>query len=576
MPILPLFTFCNPHSAEKHILSLIQYIQGQGGNIRLSIRSSVNILSGLDNALQQQLIPFISSGRIHIFPDSSDASFQGLMNIRDLQSHLESGAQAFSRLYPDLPAVFIPHWHDYYREEARKLYRLGTVLFPVVDNGLLPYYRLLQENDERRYIVPIVSADNVRAGQSLSRLHKEIHKSRRMIANLMSRGRLRKQDSWDTMIMIDGDRFSQDFLDMFTFLAKRKHTFASGRGGFQFLRVLEDPTREESVQFATEIKAASFDPPYFGPEFIAQLFPDSRQESQKMQSFSAMLPLPTPQQRVETAGPDREMSSNLLSRAMLYEEDFVLMFIDGNIVEMRLSNNTFAFASGIASEVRIQKGRHKQRYTFEIENAFAVGGGLSRGLRQTLTLNIPAAQISGRITNDFLIIGDRKELYLDSYIQHPWIYEGYSLRSYIPQMLMLWAGLSEDTSLILRSQNSDGTERMLNIHLSDIRERESVFLPGTAWILNCGNSQIGMDLVYGRESGIHLPSVVLIERLGRKGHRVSFLPTAEYINPDIKILNGLLEHYTLRIMPNVSRFEDFRTIEQGALEHIAKPFIVYF
>ena len=83
-----------------------------------------------------------------------------------------------------------------------------------------------------------------------------------------------------------------------------------------------------------------------------------------------------------------------------------------------------------------------------------------------------------------------------------------------------------------------------------------------------------MDLVYGEKSS--LPAVVLIERAARKQYRISFLPTAEYINPDITVLNGLLEHYTLRIMPGIEGPEDFKVVEKNVLEHISEPFIVYF
>ena len=81
MPILPIFNFYNPNSAETHILDLIQYIQEPESTVCLGIRTSLDLLSSLDDAVQQQLVPFISSGRIHIFPDSFDAAFQGLMNM---------------------------------------------------------------------------------------------------------------------------------------------------------------------------------------------------------------------------------------------------------------------------------------------------------------------------------------------------------------------------------------------------------------------------------------------------------------------------------------------------------------
>jgi hypothetical protein len=68
-------------------------------------------------------------------------------------------------------------------------------------------------------------------------------------------------------------------------------------------------------------------------------------------------------------------------------------------------------------------------------------------------------QIAGRIVNDFLQIEDMAEIIMDSYLQHPWIREGYEVERYAPQMLEVWNDIRADEQIDLRSENSDGSKR---------------------------------------------------------------------------------------------------------------------
>ena len=581
MLILPVFAFYNPQTVEKHLLLLIQYIQEQDINIRLSIQTSVEILSKLDNAVQQQLIPFISSKRIHIFPECSNASLQGLMNIQHLRKQLQKNLRTFSKLYPDLPPVSIPRWHDYHREGVQSLYRelLKTALLPTEENGILNYYRVFNGNGDGQIMPRIVPAD-IGARQFPAWLNKEIQQTKRAVKQLTAKGLLQPQDRWDTMIMFDGDHFCQRALDALSTIAKKKYEFTCGRAGLQCLRIInqKEPADRKRQLFSAGIEPTVFAPAYFGPEFVVQFFPSSKSKARRKPSFSTALPLPLPHQRVETSRPNREMTLSLLGRALLAEQELQVQFIDGDLSTISQGKRVFPIGGGIKSSLTIQKeDKQKKTCAFNIENAVAVEGGVSRGLRQMLNLRCQGVQIDGRITNDFLILEDQRELYLDSYIQHPWIMEGYTLSHYIPQMLNLWTDIAEGTPLQLSSQNTDGSQRSISVDFSKTGRRKRIFLPGHAWILSCGIWNIGIDLVYGRELDINLPSAILIEQCGRRSYKISFLPTAEYINPDITVLNGLMEHYSLRIVPAVSRFDEFSATEpQVTIDHIDRPFIIYF
>ena len=383
-----------------------------------------------------------------------------------MRKYLKKGLREFTKRYPELPPVFVPRWHDYQREEAQKLYQSAseTVLIPAMIAKLPVYYKAGEQGQE---IIPCIYSDDSGKGSPVSGIINSIRKSRWKVEQLMSRGVLQKQEDWDTLISVDGDRLCQKMLDMLSSLSKKGCEFVARRSGYQFLHVLPE--------HSPDVAATDFQPAYFGPEFVAQFFHASYTKPHGTRSFSSMSPLPVPHQRVETPRSERTITISMLSRAILNEQDFTAVFSNGNITELQQDDRSCAFAGGIGSKMEIQKAQHIKQHSFGIENAFAIEGDTLRGLRQTLKLSAPATQIDGRITNDFIVIEDHRELYLDSYIQHPWIREGYSLNHYIPQMLVLWDGISSDTVLTLSSWNSDRTGRTMLIDLSVISDRRYGF-----------------------------------------------------------------------------------------------------
>lgn len=589
MRILPIFSFYDIQTVEKHILTFVQYVQEQGSNIRLSIRTPVNVLTALDKELQLQLSPFISSGRINIFPDSADAAFQGLMNITDLRSYLKKSVRAFSKLYPELSPIFVPRWHDYQREKVQTLYRdiLKKVFLPLHGTGRGSYYRVLNnidgdvtadvDADGNEWLIPVVFPNNLNSKQFSPGLRGKIIECRQEVRRLMARGVFQQCEDWDSALMIDGDRYCEKALNALLTLSKKGYEFTCGRPNLQLLQINTEKSKEFTVDWP------DFNPLSFGPEFMAQFFPISRGEERSPPVFSTFHPLPAPVQHRSDPSPERAITTSLTSRAEMVEENFRVTFERGNISSIANSESSFDFAGGVGSLIKIQRGRSEKSHVSEMENAVAVENEKTRGLRQILGLSATEMKISGRITNDFLLVGDEKALYIDSYIQHPWIQKLYRVNRYIPQMIMLWNEVPAGTVLTLSSKNHDGTGRAVSINLSQIASRSSLFLPGYAWLLSCGDSRIGIDLICDRKLKIHFPAVVLVEAVNRKAkvvnrknYRISFLPTAEYINPDTSIMNGLLEHYTLRLMPDIENFKAFGKVGQDILDHVADPFIVYF
>ncbi len=570
MRLLPMFTFYDINTAGNHILTLIEHIQEQGSAIRLGIRAPIALLESLDDSLKQQIAPFISSGRINIFPDSSDAAFQGLMNVRNLREYLKKGLTAFTAHYPELSPVFIPRWHDYQREEARNMYRsiLPAVIIPLRAVWKGSYYRIMTK-DAGDQIIPVIFPDNSSARHFASGLRMKIEKSRHEVLQLMNREIFQKEDNWDTIIMVNGDKEHKRILEAFLALSKKKHELICGRGEIRPLHAAGNSEEELSVDWP------EFDPPYFGPEFISQFLSKPGKKPSRKASFSSIFPLPHPDHTEEPRF-WRTITLSLLGDVELREQDFTVFFTQGNIDRMVYNGGTFVFPGGISSLFLLRRGKIGRKHAFKIENAVAVEDGGIRGLRQILSLEVPGTKISGRISNDFLLVNNNRELYLDTYIQHPWIVEDHTVLRYIPQMLVLWDEVSMRRTLTLRSRNHDGTERNLRVDLSKTGRRSCIFLPGSAWILGCGQSRIGIDLVHGRKLKLHLPSAVLVEKIKQNNYRVSFLPMAEYINPDVSIMNGLMEHYTLCFKPDIDTFENLGTIKKDVIDNMNEPSIVYF
>ncbi|AHC13790.1 hypothetical protein [Salinispira pacifica] len=297
-------------------------------------------------------------------------------------------------------------------------------------------------------------------------------------------------------------------------------------------------------------------------------------------SASVFANLQTPDQRVESPRPEREVTANMQGRAEMREGAFQALFIGGNISQLSDSSGKLPFSGGIQSRLISSRQGKQRNIEYQVESAFALESAVSRGLRQTLKLADAECQIAGRIVNDYVLIEDMAELVMDCYVQHPWIREGYEIERYIPQMLEIWNDIKADEIIDLRSGNSDGSSRAFRFRPLDLTFDENgealLLFPGMSWILNRGPSGLVLELIHGRRQKIDLPSGALITRRRRDQYALSFLPTGEYRKPTLDGLNGLLEHYSLRLKPNLRSSDDFKPMSRKAQGHISHPFVIYY
>lgn len=577
--ILPLISIYG--ESEPQIHKLIDFLHQEGNAIRVAVRCPLRGLETLNEDTWDQLKPFLNSGSIHFFPDSFSGSYHGLMNKRQLKTELKESHKRSSALFPGKKLVFMPKWHDIFRTEAREMYHdiLGTVLIPHRYYGNFHWYSLL---GSEQHLIPAINPgiQEYQGKLGLFFLQHRVHHIEKRIQEMIQHRELQHSGTYQIILEIgaSGHAFPAEMLEQILELREKGVQFTSGSENLTFLSYSGSPdSHSRSLQPGT-ILPALFDPPMHTPGFTAQLFPASRlqQEEKHRPVYSSLSTIPHPEQRVEPRRPEREITSSMIGQARLKEQELEAVFLNGNIRSIVSRGKEFSFSKGISSRVEFHGQNRNSAAYFELESAFAVEDEHSRGLRQTLHLKDDSVQIAGRIINDFLLIGDNRQLYMDSYIQHPWLKDGSEFGEYVPQMITLWDALERDRRIVLRSMNSDASERSINIDLNLIEGRELILLPGSSWIFSSGDQHLGIDLIYGSKSRINLPGACIIEA-GKKGvSRISFAPAGIYIQPDSALVNGLLEHYSLRLIPNISKFEDFGTIERKVYRKIHDPFVIYY
>lgn len=590
----PVYSIFQQSSAEPQLLKILNFMQdlNSEADIRISIHTTIRILSGLSDDIREQLEPFIQSKRIGIFPDSLEASFHGMLIVRDLKKELTESRKEFARLFPEIPMVFIPRWHDFQRTESSMAYQDGPSR-TLIPGASSEHSVLFYAEDPLREFLPVsyISSRDLGNKRSAGRLLSEIKRRTRQFRLAMDDSRLDPGEDWNHLIFFDGDDLSaiETSLAVLSYLAVKKIPFSSGLPVLKGLKLADNSVNSLATDSETEAPlvlphpaAAIFDIPRMTPAFIAQFFPRSFQKRLKKAEL-CMSPLSehqAPEQRVEAPRPARDITSSMPGQAIIHEQDLSLHFLDGDIREFRDNNGSFKIDGGMRSMLITANSSRERESSFGLESAFALESDLSRGLRQTLKLSIPETQISGRITNDFLQIDEMTELVLDSYIQHPWFKDDVVIDRYIPQMLAIWQDISPDEPIDLRSRNSDGTERRLSIRCGDFpldeRQLRSLLLPGMSWIISRGPESLGLRLIHGERQHINLPSTVLIGREKRDRFSLSFCPTAEYRRPELELVNGLLEHYSLRMKPHVRSFDNFQPLSRKIQGQIADPFIIYY
>ncbi|AHC16367.1 hypothetical protein [Salinispira pacifica] len=577
--ILPLISIYG--ETEQQIQQLIEFLHREGNSIRVAVRCPLKDLESLGTDTWDQLKPFLNSGSIHFFPDSLSGSYHGLMNKRQLKSELKETRKRSSEIFPDRKLMFMPRWHDVFRPEAREMYRdiLTNVLIPHRYYGNFHWYSLL---GSEQHLVPALKpeVDEYQGKIGLFFLQHRLNHIEKKIQEMIQHRELHASGTTQIILEIEtsGTDFPSEMLQQILELREKGREFTSGFEQLSFLSYSgTDNTHSRSLPPGT-ILPALFDPPANTPGFTAQLFPASRlqQEEKHAPVFSSLSRVPHPEQRVEPERPKREITSSMIGQARLKEQELEAVFLNGNITALSSGGKAFHLSPGISSRIDFNGQSRNKPARFEMESAFAVEDEHSRGLRQTLHLKHDWVQIAGRIVNDFLLIGDNRQLYLDSYIQHPWLKDGRQFSEYIPQMITLWDSLERNRRVVLRSMNSDASERNINIDLSLIESRECILLPGSSWVFSSGDQHLGMDLIYGSKNRINLPAACIIEPEKKGQFRISFAPAGIYIRPDSRLVNGLLEHYSLRLIPNISKFEDFGAIERKVYRRIHDPFVIYY
>ncbi len=572
-------------SAEEFFPRILHFLHENNAklDLRLAFRSTVKLLENLPEATMEQLAPFIKSGKVNIFPDSYSASFDGIVIKKDLERELRQATKRIKKIFPDISPIFLPRWHDYFRTEAREAYlsiSKQMLLAGFQGDRFKPLYFI---TDDKLFVPSIdVVHTHLPHGNAGGRVMGQIRQAIRSLSKMSTTGLTSQSGNCQLLVFFppdNGDNQLDQSLDVLAYLSSRKQSFDSGSGGINMLRysVPAEPDHKGSKKLLElvnrGIEPVCLDPPYMAPNFIAQLIPAHKK---KKPSFSSISLDFHPEQRVENPRPQREVTCSMLGRAFIKENDFELLFENGNMSRIQNQNGHIKLGKGMTSRVILANGAKAHKTGFKVESAFAIESEHSRGLRQTLHLNIPQSQISGRIVNDYLQIENLNHIYIDSYIQHPWMKEGEKVLRYIPQMINLWDDLHARDIIRLRSVNSDGTGREITVEPATISSEKNILLPGCSWIIRRNSSSIGLELMFGNKLNINLPATILIEPQKKGIFSLSFSVTGEYRNPDLEVINGLLEHYSLRLIPNVNGFEDFPGIKKQVWDQLHDPFVIYY
>jgi hypothetical protein len=588
---IPVFSIFRRESAPRHIENLIALLRDgdQAREFSLAIHSPLDLLEELGGDIRKQLDPFLQSDRIAVLADSDCGALHGLYSERELAREMQNVGGRYASLFPGKSPVFMPRWHDHHRDEAARQYRENPaeILLPGGRPGHPCLFRAASALRDYIPVVDIAAGDGGR--RAATRVVSTLRKLHRSIEQAAAADALHSSDEVSVILRFDGDHAESigsggEILS--TLIAKGFH-LSTGASDLHFLRLADRRNQNGQETDTSEIppqriSCSSYDLPVMTPAFIAQRFPDSfpKKLRRSQMSASPLAKLSMPDQRVESARPEREVTANMQGRAELRENDLRALFIGGNISELADAAGKLTFSGGIHSRIITSRQGKERRTEYQLESAFALEASVSRGLRQTLKLADIECQIAGRIVNDFLQIEDMAEIIMDSYLQHPWIREGYEVERYAPQMLEVWNDIRADEQIDLRSENSDGSKRAFRFCPLDLLFDENgetmLMLPGMSWLLNRGPTGLGLELVHARRLKIDLPSAVLVTRRRREQYSLSFLPSGEYRRPSLEGLNGLLEHYSLRLRPNLRNSSDFPPMSRKALGHISHPFVIYY
>jgi hypothetical protein len=547
MHLIPVFPIYEPESAAERMESILKLLRsgGPGSEISLAVRTTLSIIEHLPGDIRQQLMPFLESKRLALYPDGNDGAFHGLMSEHELARELQSAELRMAEMLPGQALRLLPRWHDFHRPEAAKLYCNATAEVLLPGGSPEAPGLFIAENDLRSVFPAVYINEEVPPKRVAGKLMSHLRRMAKHITAAAETGSIHDVADYSVFLFFDAHRTASPdtAAEILSMITEKGFSLSSGYSDLKPLRYADSRSRSEEElpqPFIPprRIACPRLDPPRMTPAFLCQLLPDSFPKKLKRSEMSPSVfsPLKPPDQRVEKPRPPREITSHMQGRAVLNEQDLSVVFERGNLVLIRSNAGELALSGGIRSRmISVRQGREKPS-EFELESAFALEGRISRGLRQTLKLADAETQISGRIVNDFLQIEDSPELIVDSYIQHPWIREEFAVEQYIPQMFEIWDDVRGDELVDLRSANSDGSERNYRFRPTDLdfdtRGETLLLLPGMSWIVNRGPRGLGFELVHAARQKIDLPSAVMISRRKRDAFAVSFLPTGHYVRPE--------------------------------------------
>lgn len=589
----PVISLRFSQSAERRIQTLLEILgkNCDGSRASAAVRAPLSFFTALGDETLQSMEPFLSCGRLGIIIDSRDGEFLGMQTVKEAEQQLSECASEFKRLFPQLPFQCMPRWHDAHRDEVlQSMRRLSQRCLIEAVNQHIPGFVCWSKDDCS--FIPAIIEGSISPGlrRNAGRIRSKINRTHQRIRREMSDAFPPEDKLWNSFLIFepndDADAEFQTHMEILETLCEKHLELWDFRNELTGLPSPMDDSqsiyRTEESPIIYRASVALFDPPSMDPRFTAQLFPASFPQSGRRRKSIATVygQLTACDQRVESPRPEREITSAMPGSALLEEGDFQVNFTGGSIRSIQDGNGIIEFSGGCGASLTSQKNGKQQFHSYETESSFALESPASRGLRHTLKLSIEETQIAGRITHDYLQLEGSRELVIDSYIQHPWMKDGAEILHYCPFELEIWADIRQDELIDFKSSTSDESSRACTLRPAELQWESTGsstnLLPGYRWIIGRGPVSLGIELIHGKRQRINLPSLIRLSKRQRGVMKLSFLPLGDYIRPDNEMVNGILEHLSLRILPNVKHFSDFGSISRKTLSHIDDPFVIYY